>query len=121
MLVANDHGGLALGGAARTILTGGEMVKIVLPPKRGGPRRERGARDSGANPIGDPLFEALRAPRRDLAREAGVPPYVVFHDSTLRAMAEARPRSLAELGALPGVGTRKRDTYGSRFLALLRD
>jgi ATP-dependent DNA helicase RecQ len=112
VLVANAHGGLALGGEARAILTGGESVEIVVPPARSGRRRERGA----ANPVGDPLFEALRALRRELAQEAGVPPYVIFHDSTLRAMAEARPVSLAQLGALPGVGANKLEAYGARFL-----
>ncbi len=112
VLVANAHGGLALGGEARAILTGGESVEIVVPARRSGGRRERGV----ANPVGDPLFEALRALRRDLAQEAGVPPYVIFHDSTLRAMAETRPASLEQLGALPGVGARKLEAYGARFL-----
>jgi ATP-dependent DNA helicase RecQ len=69
----------------------------------------------------DPLFEALRALRRDIAREAGVPPYVVFHDSTLREMAESRPATLTELAAISGVGARKRDAYGERFLAAIHD
>jgi ATP-dependent DNA helicase RecQ len=69
----------------------------------------------------DPLFAALRALRRDIAREAGVPPYVVFHDSTLREMAEARPGTLAALAEISGVGARKRDAYGDRFLAAIRD
>lgn len=116
VLVANDHGGLALGGEARAILTGGAPVEIVVPPKRTR-RRERGA---GANPSDDPLFDALRALRRDLAQEAGVPPYVIFHDSTLRAIAAERPRSLSELGALPGVGARKLDAYGEKFLTIVK-
>ncbi len=112
VLVSTEHGGLALGGTARAILTGRETVEIVTPPKRSGTRASRNA----ANPVDDPLFEALRALRRDLAEEAGVPPYVIFHDSTLRAMAEARPGSLSQLGALPGVGAKKLEAYGERFL-----
>ena len=112
VLVANAHGGLALGGDARAILSGSETVEIVVPPKRTSRRSER----SAANPGGDPLFEALRTLRRDLAQQAGVPPYVIFHDSTLRAMAEARPASIAQLGALPGVGEKKLEAYGARFL-----
>ena len=115
-LIANAHGGLALGGDARAILSGGETVEIVVPPKRTSRRSERGA----ANPVGDPLFEALRVLRRDLAQEAGVPPYVIFHDSTLRAMAEALPRSLTELGALPGIGAKKLEAYGAPFLKELQ-
>ncbi|OYZ29186.1 MAG: hypothetical protein B7Y31_12930, partial [Novosphingobium sp. 16-62-11] len=72
------------------------------------------------NPVGDPVFDALRALRRDLAREAGVPPYVVFHDSVLREMAASRPSTLADLGQIGGVGSRKLEAYGDRFLEVLR-
>src|SRR3546814_8997234 len=80
-LQTNEHGGLELGPNARPILRGEQPVTMVLPPKR-----ERGSkRQPAANPVGDPLFDALRACRRELALEAGVPPYVIFHDSTLRS------------------------------------
>jgi ATP-dependent DNA helicase RecQ len=116
-LVATEHGGLQLGGDAKAILTGGQDVAIVVPPAR---ERSRGRRGGGAqNPVGDPLFDALRELRREIAREAGIPPYVVFHDATLREMASARPATLSALGALPGVGAKKLETYGPRFLALL--
>ncbi|HKT85164.1 MAG TPA: DNA helicase RecQ [Novosphingobium sp.] len=117
-LVPTEHGGLALGGDARAILRGEASVPIVVPPRR--ERRRRAGRDGGANPIGDPLFGALRSLRRDLAQEAGVPPYVIFYDSTLREMAAMRPSSLAELGEIGGVGARKRDAYGDAFLAVIR-
>jgi len=117
-LLPTEHGGLALGGDARAILKGEASVPIVVPPRS--ERKRRGGRDSGANPVGDPLFDALRTLRRDLAQEAGVPPYVIFHDSTLREMAAARPSSLAELGEIGGVGTRKLEAYGSAFLAAIR-
>ncbi|EQB01412.1 DNA helicase RecQ [Sphingobium baderi] len=118
-LETTEHGGLMLGPNARPILRGEEEVRIVLPPRR--ERRKRNARTgSEANPVGDPLFDALRACRRELAQEAGVPPYVVFHDSTLREMAEQRPTTLAELGHISGVGQRKLDAYGDAFLAAIR-
>jgi ATP-dependent DNA helicase RecQ len=115
-LRANPHGGLEFGPAARAILKGEEPVSLVVPPKR--ERRKR--RDSASNPIGNPLFDALRACRRELAEEAGVPPYVVFHDSTLREMATARPQTRDALGRITGVGTRKLEAYGEAFLAVLK-
>jgi ATP-dependent DNA helicase RecQ len=119
-LETTEHGGLMLGPSARPILRGEEEVRIVLPPKRER-RGRRNARGPGeANPVGDPLFDALRACRRQLAQEAGVPPYVIFHDSTLREMAEQRPSSIHELATISGVGQRKLDAYGDAFLAAIR-
>ena len=119
-LVATEHGGLALGGDARPILKGEAAVSLVLEAKkeaRSGKRQRGGA---VLNPVGDPLFDALRNLRRDLAREVGVPPYVIFHDSVLRTMAAERPSSLQELGRIGGVGARKLEAYGDRFLEVLR-
>jgi len=59
----------------------------------------------------------LRAARRTIATEAGVPPYVVFHDSTLREIAAMRPRNLAELAQVNGVGQAKLTRYGDAMLA----
>jgi ATP-dependent DNA helicase RecQ len=117
-LETNEHGGLALGPHARPILRGEEAVSLVLPPRRER-RSRRGGNGAEANPVGDPLFEALRTCRRELAKEAGVPPYVIFHDSTLRELAERRPSNLRELGGITGVGDRKRDAYGQAFLDVL--
>ncbi len=116
-LRTNDHGGLEFGPAARGLLKGEDNLALVMPPKR--ERRKRG--DSVPNPVGDPLFEALRARRRELAQEAGVPPYVIFHDSVLREMAATRPATLHALGRLTGVGQRKLDAYGEPFLKVIRD
>ena len=49
-----------------------------------------------------------------------MPPYVIFHDATLREMATARPANLSEMGAIPGVGARKLEAYGDAFLATIR-
>ncbi len=121
-LVPTEHGGLALGGDARDILKGDVPVLIALAAKPERGRGSRGRRDKsgGVNPLGDPLFEALRELRREIASEAGVPPYVVFHDSTLREMAACRPATLAALGGVSGVGSRKLETYGDAFLGVIR-
>ncbi|QJU57023.1 DNA helicase RecQ [Sphingomonas sp. AP4-R1] len=115
-LRADDFGGLSFGPGARPILKGEEPVAIVLPPKRA-ERRSRGTAQDFPH---DPLFEKLREVRRDLAKEQGVPPYVVFHDSVLREMASERPKSLAALGRIGGVGAAKLDRYGDAFVAAIR-
>jgi ATP-dependent DNA helicase RecQ len=67
----------------------------------------------------DELFEALRALRTDLASEAGVPPYVVFSDSTLKEMSQIKPKNRLEFLQIKGVGQNKLDKYGEAFMALL--
>ena len=67
---------------------------------------------------GGPLFEALKSWRRDVAQQAGLPAYVVFHDATLAQIAEAKPSSPADLRAIPGVGPLKMQRYGQDVLAL---
>jgi ATP-dependent DNA helicase RecQ len=114
---ADPYGGLSFGPAAKPILRGEEKLELVLPPaRRPRKRRER----SGADQPHDPLFEALRARRRDLAKEAGVPPYVIFHDSTLREMAELRPETLHALSRVSGVGQAKLERYGEAFVEVVR-
>ncbi len=117
-LRTNEHGGLEFGPEARAILKGEAKLELVLPPRR--ERRRKGAKGAVPNPVGNPVFEALRAKRREIAQETGLPPYVIFHDSVLRDMAMVRPGSLAEMGQLSGVGARKLDAYGQDFLNVLR-
>jgi ATP-dependent DNA helicase RecQ len=118
-LETTEHGGLMLGPNARPILRGEEEVRILMPPRR--ERRKRSGRNGAdANPVGDPLFDALRACRRELAQEQGVPPYVIFHDSTLREMAEQRPSSIREMSHISGIGQKKLDAYGDAFLSAIR-
>ncbi|SEJ34772.1 ATP-dependent DNA helicase RecQ [Sphingomonas sp. OV641] len=117
-LRTNPHGGLEFGPAARALIKGEDTLSLVVPPKR--ERRRRGG-DATPNPVGDALFEALRTRRRELAQEAGVPPYVIFHDSVLREMAARRPGSLSAMAHLTGVGQRKLDAYGEAFLRVIRE
>ena len=122
-LRTTEHGGLMLGPAARPLLKGeGELSLIAQPPREGRRRKGSSAGSTGAalNPMGDPLFDALRALRRDLAKEAGVPPYVIFHDAVLREIAARRPARRSELAQIGGVGTKKLDAYGDAFLNVVR-
>jgi ATP-dependent DNA helicase RecQ len=86
-----------------------------VPPKRAKGARRRGAEDFPH----DPLFEALRAWRRDTAKALGVPPYVIFHDSTLRAVAFVKPTGLSELSDIDGIGDTKLERHGESLLAAL--
>jgi len=112
-----EHGGLMFGPEARPILKGEQEVDIVEPPKRERKRRRNG---SSPNPVGDPLFDALRKKRMELAKEQSVPPYVIFHDSVLRDMTGFKPRSLSALSELPGIGAAKLDKYGTAFLEVIQ-
>ncbi len=114
-----EHGGLMFGPEARAILKGEAEVAIVEPPKRVRKSRRRG--DSSPNPVGDPLFDALRAKRTELAKQQGVPPYVIFHDSVLRDMTGFKPQTLSALAELPGIGAAKLERYGQEFLDVIRD
>ncbi len=67
-----------------------------------------------------PLFESLRALRRQLAEAQGVPPYVIFHDATLSEMARQRPATPAELARISGVGEGKLARYGEQFLLCVK-
>ena len=118
LVTTTEHGGLSLGGDARAVLKGEAPVQIVAPPVRKPGGRRRAA--ALAMPD-DPLFEALRTRRRELAAEAKVPPYVIFHDSVLREMAALKPASRAALGQITGIGARKMDAYGDAFLTVIRD
>jgi ATP-dependent DNA helicase RecQ len=110
---------LRLTEASRAVLRGERAVELrrqaAAPPRR---RRAKG-RAAGADATDSPLFERLRAWRAAVAKEHGVPAYVVFHDGTLRAIAAARPSSLDALGSISGVGEKKLERYGADLLGLI--
>jgi ATP-dependent DNA helicase RecQ len=112
-LRADAYGGLSFGPAAKPILKGEQTLTIAVPPPR---KRSRRRADAGP---ADPLFDTLREARRKLASDAGVPPYVIFHDSTLREIAARKPRNLSELAEVQGVGAVKLERYGQTMLDAL--
>jgi ATP-dependent DNA helicase RecQ len=93
------------------------VVRVALPP----PKRKKARRGAAEDGPHDPLFDALREERRRLAKEGSVPPYVIFHDSTLREISAARPGTLADLGRVQGVGAAKLERYGEAMLAVVRE
>ena len=116
--VDSEHGGMALTEDARPILRG--ESKIMLRRDRPKTKTARRSRDTASMSSGvSSLFEILRSARAGLAKDQGVPPYVVFHDTTLRAMAEAKPATLDAMAGLPGIGKAKLDRYGKHFLAVI--
>jgi len=78
------------------------------------------AQRSFANPSEEALWQKLKAKRTELAKEQGVPPYVIFHDSTLEEMIKTRPQSLAQLKGIGGVGQTKLERYGEQFIAVFK-
>ena len=120
------YGGLKLTAAARPVLKGEQAVWLrrdAEPARRKTSKAERSARAkeafAGAND--DPLWQALKSKRLELAREQGVPPYVIFHDSTLLEILNQRPQTLVEMGRISGVGQAKLAKYGDAFLEVLEE
>jgi ATP-dependent DNA helicase RecQ len=89
-------------------------------PRRDAPRPQSRAEAESWQDVDRDLFERLRAVRLEIARGRGVPPYVIFHDATLREMARLQPTSLGALLEVKGVGARKADDLGESFLAAIR-
>jgi ATP-dependent DNA helicase RecQ len=84
-------------------------------------KAKKATEDTSLSPAARELEEKLRRWRGDEAKEAGKPAFTIFHDSTLRAIANAAPRSVGELGSVPGIGPQKLDRYGAQLLALCRE
>jgi ATP-dependent DNA helicase RecQ len=122
VVVGAEHGGLSLSEEARPVLRGERRVTLRRDVTKKQARRERNTADAAQmGEGGAELFESLRKARAAVAKEQGVPPYVVFHDTTLRAMAEKRPATAEAMASLPGVGKAKLDRYGALFLKVIAE
>jgi ATP-dependent DNA helicase RecQ len=140
LAVKGDHGTLALTDLSWEVMHGERQVTFRQdPPKAPVPARSRrgasgaGAGSGAAGVAGgrpaaveltaeaEPVFERLRAWRTSVAKELSVPPYVIFHDSTLRLIAASPPSTLNELRQINGVGDTKLDKYGQTILDVLAD
>ncbi len=120
--------GFGLTDSAMPVLKGQEKLYLRRDPLAGTKRDLKQARQSrepkGATPVpiavAADLFETLRRTRAELAKQQGVPAYVIFHDSTLEEMARLRPIDLTGFASLTGVGARKLERYANVFLDAIR-
>jgi ATP-dependent DNA helicase RecQ len=114
-----EHRGLAFDGPARDILRGQATLMLKAEEERA--PLSRTAREAGPAPVAADMgmFERLRAWRATEAKSQAVPPYVIFHDSVLREIADAKPASLGALAGIKGVGASKLDRYGRALLSVL--
>ncbi|MGV9820778.1 DNA helicase RecQ [Nocardia xishanensis] len=124
LAVHGDYGVLTLTEASQEVLFDGRQVRLRREPERV-TKPARSAKAGKAAAAADiatadmPLFEKLREWRGATAKEQGVPAYVVFHDATLREIATRKPTSLAQLGAIGGIGENKLAKYGEQVLEVL--
>ena len=110
------YGALKLTARCRGLLRGGLQLDLrtLAKPEKAKDKSPRKA--PAMRPCDAPLFEALRALRLELAEEQGVPPYVIFHDTTLQEMARTRPAAFDQMRHISGVGEHKLKRYARRFL-----
>ncbi len=111
---------LALGDEGRRVAMGESRPSLAFPAAEAPrSRRRRGGRSAPPPDVDPELFDRLKAWRSEVAREKGVPAYVVFQDATLAALVAARPSSRAALLEVRGVGAAKLNAYGDTLLELL--
>ena len=122
---AEGYGTLRLTARSRDVLTGKQDVHMreeTRPARRASRRRDSqlitGA-SLGIEAYEQPMWDALRSLRARLAKQHGVPAYVIFHDATLLAMLRAMPANEEELASISGVGEAKLKRYGRDFLEVI--
>lgn len=119
------YGALKLTSSSNKILRGQEKIflrKETIKEKPTKTKRTETTKHSlFTSPASEALFQKLRALRLSLAKEQNVPPYVIFHDSTLMSMIIAMPKNLSEMGQISGVGKSKLDRYGKAFLEVIKE
>ncbi|MDG1945263.1 MAG: DNA helicase RecQ [Halioglobus sp.] len=114
-----QFGALRLEEKCRALLRGEENIELRRDTR--GKNIKLQTKTELPSDIDIALWEALRDRRRTLAEEQGVPPYVIFHDRSLKEMCALLPSSSMQFGRITGVGERKLDKYGDAFLAVIND
>lgn len=118
---SDGFGGLVLNESCRPYLRGEEKIHLRRDLKLAVSSPRRANLSHAIDTQDQSLWNALRACRKRLAEEQGVPPYVIFHDATLREMLEFRPLTPEQLRTITGVGESKLKRFGEEFLAVLRE
>jgi len=120
---SSAYGGLRLTDGSREVLKGQRKVMMRRETPKAARERDRSGQRTGLSvlPQDLALFNALRGLRAELAREQNVPAFVIFHDSTLRNIAEQRPTSVDALGRVGGIGGTKLARYGDRLVEIVRE
>lgn len=116
----DGFGGLVLNESCRTYLRGEEKISLRRDIKTAATTQRRANLGQHIESEDQGLWNALRSCRKRLAEEQGVPPYVIFHDATLREMLEFRPLTPEQLRSITGVGDSKLKRFGDEFLAVIR-
>ncbi|HRN28888.1 MAG TPA: DNA helicase RecQ [Terrimesophilobacter sp.] len=118
---SDGYGTLIITEQSAAVLSGDRTVRFRREPERTprAARKKAVTPAAGLTPENVPVFEALREWRAAEAKEQGVPAYVVFHDATLRDLAEHRPTTHEQLATITGIGDAKRERYGDRVLDVL--
>jgi ATP-dependent DNA helicase RecQ len=124
-LVAETQDGypvLSLNAESWQVLKGERAVQVARAARSGSSARRDRASATGPSLEGEDktLFEVLRGLRKRLADEHGLPPYVIFHDATLRELAQRRPATLDEFASIRGIGEAKLSRYGQRFIEAIQ-
>jgi ATP-dependent DNA helicase RecQ len=124
----DDHNKLKLTEGSKAVLFSGQNVQLVKAEtlekrqkEEEEKAEEKAKRKTERQRVRDELFEHLRLLRLDIAKQKGVPPYIIFADSTLEEMAFERPATEADFAKISGVGEKKQQEYGQTFLTAIRD
>ena len=118
-----SYGALKIAEIARPILRGQEKIflrKDVISKTKSMTKSNTSMKSGNVLSADQDLWDALRNKRLEIARSQGVPPYVIFHDSTLQELLKIRPKTLKDFSQISGVGKAKLERYGLDFLQIIK-
>ena len=116
------HGGISMTGRSRVLVRGEEdfsFRKDAITRKASRTKKKRKMKIEGLDSMQSSLFARLRQYRLEISRQLEVPPYTIFHDSTLVEMSQMQPQTLDQLAMISGVGQKKLEKWGRGFLEVI--